>query len=106
MKDVAGFKIDESEEALDLPMEGEEMEDSQEEDFSKYKSVEELMKEIENSTNEAAHKHKMERVKAAYESLEAKASSLEEGEHSAYISSSKIKEMKMASKKLRKMYES
>lgn len=81
-------------------------EEQVEEDFSKYATVEELMKEIENSTNEAAHKHKMERVKAAYESLEAKATSLEEGEHSAYISTSKIKEMKMSSKKLRKMYES
>jgi len=75
-------------------------------DFSKYNSVEELMKEIENSTNEAAHKHKMERVKAAYESLEAKAASLEEGEHAAYIAPTKIKEMKTSAKKLRKMYES
>jgi len=76
------------------------------EDFSKYSSVEELMKEIENSTNEAAHKHKMERVKAAYESLEAKATSLEEGEHAEYMATGKIKEMKVSAKKLRKMYES
>jgi hypothetical protein len=76
------------------------------EDFSKYSSVEELMKEIENSTNEAAHKHKMERVKAAYESLESKATSLEEGEHAEYMATGKIKEMKVSAKKLRKMYES
>lgn len=82
----------------------EEIEEAQE-DYSKYNSVEELMKEIENSTNEAAHKHKMERVKKAYESLESTATSLEEGEHASYISPSKIKEMKASAKKLRKMHE-
>jgi hypothetical protein len=75
-------------------------------DFSKYSSVEELMKEIEVSTNEAAHKHKMERVKEAFEALEARAASLEEGEHAAYIAPTKIKEMKTSAKKLRKMHES
>jgi hypothetical protein len=75
------------------------------EDFSKYNSVEELMKEIENSTNEAAHKHKMERVKKAYESLESTATSLEEGEHASYISPAKLKEMKTSAKKLRAMHE-
>jgi hypothetical protein len=74
-------------------------------DFSKYNTVEELMKEIETSTNEAAHKHKMERVKEAYESLEARAISLEEGEHAAYIAPTKIREMKTSAKKLRKMHE-
>lgn len=76
-----------------------------EEDYSKYGSVEELMKQIETSTNEAAMKHKMERVKKAYESLEAKAASLEEGEHASYMNPGKIKEMKVSSKKLRMMHE-
>jgi hypothetical protein len=48
----------------------------------------------------------MERVKAAYESLESKATSLEEGEHAEYMATGKIKEMKVSAKKLRKMYES
>jgi predicted RNase H-like nuclease (RuvC/YqgF family) len=76
-----------------------------EEDFSKYASVEELMKEIEISTNEAALKHKMERVKKAYESIEAKATALEEGEHSQYLAPGKIREMKRSCKELRKMHE-
>ena len=74
-------------------------------DFSKYSSVEELMKEIENSTNEAAQKHKIERVKKAFETLENTATSLEEGEHASYISPAKLKEMKTSAKKLRKMHE-
>ena len=76
-----------------------------EEDYSKYESVEELMKEIETSTNEAAMTHKMDRVKKAYESMEAKATSLEEGEHASFIAPAKIKEMKRGAKELRKMYE-
>lgn len=76
-----------------------------EEDFSKYGSVEELMKEIERSTNEAALKHKMDRVKKAYESIESKAASLEEGEHAQYLAPGKIKEMRRSSKELRKMHE-
>ena len=75
------------------------------EDYSKYGSVEELMKQIETSTNEAAMKHKMERVKKAYESLESTATSLEEGEHASYMSTSKLKEMKTSAKKLRMMHE-
>ena len=63
------------------------------------------MKQIETSTNEAAMKHKMERVKKAYESLESTATSLEEGEHASYMSTSKLKEMKTSAKKLRGMHE-
>jgi hypothetical protein len=76
-----------------------------EEDYSKYGSVEELMKEIETSTNEAAMKHKMERVKKAYESIESKANSLEEGEHASFIAPTKLKEMRRSGKELRKMHE-
>jgi hypothetical protein len=47
----------------------------------------------------------MERVKKAYESLESTATSLEEGEHSSYISPAKLKEMKTSAKKLRGMHE-
>lgn len=76
-----------------------------EEDYSKYGSVEELMKQIETSTNEAAMKHKMERVKKAYESIEAKATSLEEGENASFIAPAKLKEMKRSCKELRNMHE-
>lgn len=99
------------EETLDPQMEAEQPvaqeseEEEVQEDYSKYSSVEELMKEIENSTNEAAHKHKMDRVKKAYESLEATATSLEEGEHASYISPAKLKEMKTSAKKLRGMHD-
>jgi len=92
--------------AVDMAKKGVYEEESEvEEDYSKYGSVEELMKQIETSTNEAAMKHKMERVKKAYESLESTATSLEEGEHSSYISPAKLKEMKTSAKKLRMMHE-
>lgn len=74
-------------------------------DPSKYESVEELMREIEHGANKAALQEKMKRVKAACESLEQKATALEEGEDSKYISSAKLKEMKRSAKSLRKMYE-
>jgi hypothetical protein len=51
----------------------------------KYNSIEELMKEIEHGTNEAAHKYKMDEMKRVYEALEAKVGSLEEGEHAEHI---------------------
>lgn len=86
-------------------VEPEPSEDDDEVDFSKYSSVEELMKEIEYSTNEAAQKHKIERVKKAFETLETTAATLEEGEHASYISPAKLKEMKTSAKKLRKMHE-
>ena len=74
-------------------------------DPSKYESVEQLMREIEVNANRAALQEKMKRVTEAYESLEQKASALEEGEDSKYISSAKLQEMKRNSKTLRKMYE-
>lgn len=92
--------------AVDMAKKGMYEEETEvEEDYSKYESVEELMKEIETSTNEAAMKHKMERVKKAYESMESKATSLEEGEHASFIAPAKIKEMKRGAKELRKMHE-
>lgn len=99
----------EEESMEDQPMEQDVVVDVEEKEDtynpSKYESVEELMKEIEVSSNKAALQEKMKRVKEAYESLEQKASSLEEGEDSKYISSAKLKEMKKGAKSLRKMYE-
>lgn len=98
--------LDETDEMLDHPGEDNDPADEIDEtDFSKYDTVEEMMKDIEKEIDEAALKNKMEKVKRAYESLEQKAISLEEGEHSEYISKSKIKEMKKNAKKLRKMHE-
>lgn len=74
-------------------------------DPSKYESVEELMKEIENMANKAALQEKMAKVKSACESLEQTAQSLEEGEHAKYMSTGKIREMKKNARTLRKMYE-
>jgi hypothetical protein len=92
--------------AVDMAKKGVYEEESEvEEDYSKYGSVEDLMKEIETSTNEAAHKHKMERVEKAYKYLEEKASSLEEGGDANFLNPAKMKEMKTSAKKLRMMHE-
>jgi hypothetical protein len=78
----------------------------------KYHSIEELMKEIENGTNEAAHKYKMDEMKRVYEALEAKVGSLEEGEHAEHIDQKAVKQMRKdiaalrkAEEKLRKEFE-
>ena len=90
--------------------EGEEM--VQDKPLPKYESIEELMKEIEHGTNEAAHKYKMEEMKRVYEALEAKVGSLEEGEHAEHIDQKAVKQMRKdiaalrkAEEKLRKEFE-
>jgi hypothetical protein len=94
---------------LNIP-EGEEM--VQDKPLPKYESIEELMKEIEHGTNEAAHKYKMEEMKRVYEALEAKVGSLEEGEHAEHIDQKAVKQMRKdiaalrkAEEKLRKEFE-
>jgi hypothetical protein len=71
----------------------------------KYNSIEELMKEIEHGTNEAAHKYKMDEMKRVYEALEAKVSSLEEGEHAEHIDQKAVKQMRKDIAALRKAEE-
>jgi len=71
----------------------------------KYESIEELMKEIEHGTNEAAHKYKMEEMKRVYEALEAKVGSLEEGEHAEHIDQKAVKQMRKDIAALRKAEE-
>ena len=71
----------------------------------KYNSIEELMKEIENGTNEAAHKYKMDEMKRVYEALEAKVGSLEEGEHAEHIDQKAVKQMRKDIAALRKAEE-
>ena len=83
--------------------EGEEM--VQEKPLPKYNSIEELMKEIEHGTNEAAHKYKMDEMKRVYEALEAKVGSLEEGEHAEHIDQKAVKQMRKDIAALRKAEE-
>jgi len=71
----------------------------------KYESIEELMKEIEHGTNEAAHKYKMEEMKRVYEALEAKVGSLEEGDHAEHIDQKAVKQMRKDIAALRKAEE-
>ena len=71
----------------------------------KYSSIEELMREIENGTNEAAHKYKMDEMKRVYEALEAKVGSLEEGEHAEHIDQKAVKQMRKDIAALRKAEE-
>ena len=71
----------------------------------KYESIEELMKEIEHGTNEAAHKYKMDEMKRVYEALEAKVGSLEEGEHAEHIDQKAVKQMRKDIAALRKAEE-
>jgi hypothetical protein len=71
----------------------------------KYNSIEELMKDIEHGTNEAAHKYKMDEMKRVYEALEAKVNSLEEGEHAEHIDQKAVKQMRKDIAALRKAEE-
>lgn len=94
---------------LNIP-EGDDM--VEEKPMPKYESIDQLMKEIEHGTNEAAHKYKMEEMKRIYELLETKVTSLEEGENAEHIDQSKVKQMRKdiaalrkAEEKLRKEFE-
>jgi hypothetical protein len=87
---------------LNIP-EGEDM--VQEKPMPKYESIDQLMKEIEHGTNEAAHKYKMEEMKRIYELLETKVSSLEEGENAEHIDQKKVKQMRKDIAALRKAEE-
>lgn len=96
--------------AFDTMEEGEEM--VQENPLPKYKNIDELMSNIEHGTNEAAHKYKMERMKEVAEALEAKVTSLEEGENAEHIDQKAVKQMRKdilalrkAEEKLRKEFE-
>ena len=74
----------------------------QENPLPEYKNIDELMSSIEHGTNEAAHKYKMERIKEVAEALEAKVSSLEEGENAEHIDQKAVKQMRKDILALRK----
>ena len=86
--------------AEEAPMAEDEM--VQENPLPKYKNIDELMSNIEYGTNEAAHKYKMERMKEVAEALEAKVSSLEEGENAEHIDQKAVKQMRKDILALRK----
>jgi len=78
------------------------------ESVSKYLSLEgadAIMKELEKDSSKAYMEAKMSKLKEVIETLESKCKSLEESDDAAFISSSKLKEMKNTSKKLRKYEE-
>jgi hypothetical protein len=80
--------------------EGEEM--VQEKALPEYKSIEELMKNIDHGTNEAACKYKMTEMKRIAQALEEKVNSLEEGEGAEFVDTKKVKQMKKDIMTLRK----
>lgn len=83
--------------------EGDEMVD--ENPLPKYKNIDELMSNIEHGTNEAAHKYKMGRMKEIADALEAKVTSLEEGENAEHIDQKAVKQMRKDILALRKAEE-
>jgi hypothetical protein len=89
--------------AEEIPMAEDEM--VQEKSLPKYKNIDELMSNIEHGTNEAAHKYKMERMKEVAEALEAKVTSLEEGENAEHIDQKAVKQMRKDIQALRKAEE-
>lgn len=86
-----------------LPVSEEEM--VQEKPLPKYESIDQLMQEIEHGTNEAAYKHKMAKMKEVAEMLEARVSSLEEGDGAEFVDTKKVKQMKKDIMTLRKQAE-
>jgi len=80
--------------------EGEEM--VEEKPMPKYESIEKLMQEIDKSTDEEAHKFKMQEMKRVADGLEKKATALEEGDDADHIDQKKLKQMKKDIMTLRK----
>lgn len=80
--------------------EGEEM--VAKEPLPKYENIEKLMQEIEQGTNKAMYEYKMKRMMEIAEMLEAKVSSLEEGEHAEHIDKKAVNQMRKDIAALRK----
>jgi len=58
-----------------------------------YKTIEELMKSIDEGTNKIAEEHKIKKMKAIAEALRTKLKSLAEGEHAAHIDKAAVRKM-------------
>jgi hypothetical protein len=64
--------------------------------------IEKLMQEIEKSTDEEAHKFKVQEMKRVADMLEKKCTGLEEGDNAEHIDQKKLKQMKKDIMSLRK----
>ena len=84
---------------LNIP-EGDEM--VEEKPLPKYENIEKLMQEIDKSTDEEAHKFKMQEMKRVADMLEKKCTALEEGDDADHIDQKKLKQMKKDIMTLRK----
>jgi hypothetical protein len=80
--------------------EGDEM--VNEKPLPKYENIEKLMQEIDKSTDEEAHKFKMQEMKRVADMLEKKCTALEEGDDADHIDQKKLKQMKKDIMTLRK----
>jgi hypothetical protein len=80
--------------------EGDEM--VEEKPLPKYENIEKLMQEIDKSTDEEAHKFKMQEMKRVADMLEKKCTGLEEGDDADHIDQKKLKQMKKDIMALRK----
>ena len=87
---------------LNIP-EGDEM--VNEKPLPKYENIEKLMQEIDKSTDEEAHKFKMQEMKRVADMLEKKCTALEEGDDADHIDQKKLKQMKKDIMSLRKNIE-
>jgi hypothetical protein len=74
----------------------------EEKPLPKYENIEKLMQEIDKSTDEEAHKFKMQEMKRVADMLEKKCTALEEGEDADHIDQKKLKQMKKDIMTLRK----
>ncbi len=77
----------------------------EEKPLPKYENIEKLMQEIDKSTDEEAHKFKMQEMKRVADMLEKKCTALEEGEDADHIDQKKLKQMKKDIMSLRKNIE-
>jgi hypothetical protein len=74
----------------------------EEKPLPKYENIEKLMQEIEKSTDEEAHKFKVQEMKRVADMLEKKCTGLEEGDNAEHIDQKKLKQMKKDIMSLRK----
>jgi hypothetical protein len=74
----------------------------EEKPMPKYENIEKLMQEIEKSTDEEAHKFKVQEMRRVADGLEKKCTALEEGDNAEHIDQKKLKQMKKDIMTLRK----
>jgi len=95
-----GHDIEQAQHNIERQYEGDEM--VNEKPLPKYENIEKLMQEIDKSTDEEAHKFKMQEMKRVADMLEKKCTALEEGDDADHIDQKKLKQMKKDIMALRK----